>query len=347
VTRSLSRVQAAVLGLVVLLGLGGAAVGLFAVGGSWWPWNNTFHIRAGFPKVYGVEVGTRVRVQGMDAGEVEAVKPPELPGGDVVLVLRLRGEVRHLVRADAVAQIMSEGMVGGKVVELYPGRAAEPVADNALIATLPSADLNETVARVGRALEEFRDSEGTIAKLVNNPEAYDALVSLMKQSERTMESVQKDAEALKRVPFVGGYVEDPRELLVRPNCERNRLVFAEADLFEPGRAVLTAQGRERLDEKAAWIAGFRQRGAEIVVASYADPKAGPPDLALSLTRQQSEAVVNYLKDKHGVHKLSGLSGFVYSRKVTPLGMGTRPPPVPEREPLPPARVEVQVFVPQA
>jgi hypothetical protein len=39
-------------------------------------------------------------------------------------------------------------------------------------------------------------------------------------------------------------------------------------------------------------------------------------------------------------------GWFSSRKVTSLGMGTQPPPVPEPSELPPARLEVQVFVPQ-
>jgi phospholipid/cholesterol/gamma-HCH transport system substrate-binding protein len=335
-------VQALTLGAVVLAGLALGVVGLFAVGGSYWPWNPTFHVRAGFPKIHGVEVGTRVRVQGMDAGEVEAVNLPERPGGDVVLRLRLREVLRNLVRADAQAQIVSEGMVGGKVIEIDPGTAAEVVPDDALIASRPGAELADVLSQVSGTLQGIRDGEGTIGKLVKDPEGYAALLSLLRQSEKTMASVQQDADALKRVPVLGGYVEDPHELLVRPNCERNRWCFADTDLFEPARAVLTAQGKARLDDIAPKVNGFRQKGAEVVIVSYADPKTTPSETARTLTRQRSEAVCNYLKDRHGVHKV----GWLGSRKVTPLGMGVGPAPVPESEPLPPSRVEVLVFVPQ-
>lgn len=341
-SRSLSPVQALILGAVVLAALALGVAGLFAVGGSYWPWNPTFHVRAGFPKIQGVEVGTRVRVQGVDAGEVEAVNLPDRPGGDVVLRLRLRGPLRNLVRADAQAQIVSEGMVGGKVVEIDPGTAADVVPDDALIATRPSAELTDVLAQVSGTLQGIRDGEGTLGKLARDPEGYAALLSLLRQSEKTMASVQQDADALKRVPVLGGYVEDPHELLVRPNCERNRWCFADTDLFEPGRAVLTAQGKQRLDDIAPKVNGFRQKGAEVVVVSYADPKTTPAETARTLTRQRSEAVGNYLKDRHGVHKV----GWLGSRKVTPLGMGVSPPPVPESEPLPASRVEVLVFVPQ-
>ena len=79
------------------------------------------------------------------------------------------------------------------------------------------------------------------------------------------------------------------------------------------------------------------------MVSYADPRAAASQaVARTLTRQQSEAVCDYLKAQHAVQKM----GWFSSRKVTPLGMGVVPPPVPEAEPLPPARVEVLVFVPQ-
>jgi phospholipid/cholesterol/gamma-HCH transport system substrate-binding protein len=141
---------------------------------------------------------------------------------------------------------------------------------------------------------------------------------------------------------VRDYVEDPTGLLVRPNCERNRRSFAEEDLFEPGRAVLTAPGRQRLDGLAPWLEGMKHKGSEVVVVAYADPRTASPGLAQKITREQSEAVCDYLKKQHAIQKM----GWFSSRKVTPLGQGVKPPPEPERDPLPPARVEVLVFVPQ-
>src|SRR5207237_9875810 len=111
---------------------------------------------------------------------------------------------------------------------------------------------------------------------------------------------------------------------------------------EPGRAVLTADGRRRLDELAPWLAGLKHKGSEIVVVTYADPQAPNPNVARTLTRQQSEAVCTYLKGQHAVQKM----GWFSSRKVAALGLGTSPPPMPEKEPLPSGRIEVLVFVPQ-
>jgi phospholipid/cholesterol/gamma-HCH transport system substrate-binding protein len=349
-SRSLSRLQALVLGLVVMAGIGLAAVGIFTVGSRGWYGQDSLHIRAGFASVRGVEVGTRVRVQGMDAGEVVALLPPERPGGLVVLRMRLRGEFRPLVRTDSAAQIVSEGIIGGKVIEILPAKTSgdtatsgETVSEDALLASAPSAELGDVLGEVSSTLAGIRGGEGTLGKLARDPQAYEALLALLKQSTDTMSSVQRDADAIKRLPVVGKYVEDATELLVRPHCERNRRWFAEADIFEPGRAALTAQGRALLDDLGPWLDGMKHKGSEVVVVSYSDPRTAPsPAVARTLTRQQSESVCDYLKTQLAAQKM----GWFSSRKVTPLGMGVLPPPEPEAEPLPPARVEVLVFVPQ-
>ncbi len=344
-SRSLSRLQALVLGLVVLLGSGLGVLGLFTVGSRGWYGQDALSLRVGFREVRGVEVGTRVRLQGMDAGEVVALEAPAQPGEPVVLHLRLKGTYRRLVRADSTVRIVSEGMIGGKVLEILPGKSpgeSEPVADNALLQSETTPELSDLLNQVNSTLAGVRNGEGTLGKLTTDPEAYRALVELLHQSKDTMTAVQQDAEAVKKLPLVGKYVEDPTGLLNRPNCERNRKCFAEEDLFEPGRAVLTAQGKQRLDELAPWLEGLKHKGSEVVIATYADPKTAQPRSARTLTQQQSEAVCEYLKKQYAIQKM----GWFTSRKVTPLGQGVNPPPTPERDPLPAARIEVIVYVPQ-
>ena len=118
--------------LVALLLAGG---GLFVVGErSGWGSEN-IRVVAGFPDVGGVEVGTRVRIQGMDAGEVERLVSPERPGESVKLRLRIAGKYRHLVGHDAKVQIVSDSLLAGKVVRILPGAPdAEPVVDGGELA---------------------------------------------------------------------------------------------------------------------------------------------------------------------------------------------------------------------
>jgi phospholipid/cholesterol/gamma-HCH transport system substrate-binding protein len=335
------------LGVAVLVGVGLGVVGMFLVGSRGWYGKDSFEVRVAFREIRGVEVGTRVRIQGIDAGEVTAINPPDNPDGPVLLHLRVKGDFRRLVRTTSTVQIVSEGMIGGKVLEIHrgpgrPGVADEPAPPDGLLIGEPARELADVLGQVGETLKGIQGGEGTLGKLARDQQAYDALVSVLLQGKDTLSSIQKDADAMKRLPFVGGYVEDPTKLLVRPQAERNRKWFAEADLFEPGRAVLTSAGRQRLAELSGWLEGLKHKGSDVVIVAYADPKKGTSTTALEITRNQSEAVSEYLKREHGVEKM----GWFSSRKVTALGQGFLPPPQPESEALPPARIEVIVFVPQ-
>ena len=159
-SRSLTSLQAMLLGLVVIVGLGLAGLGVFAVGNGQWLWSDTFQVTVGFPQVRGVEPGTEVRIQGIKAGLVEAVEPPSSPGGKVILRLKLAGRLRHLLRSDASVQIVGEGMIGGKILEIDPGSAsANPVVDNAQLASKPTAEITDVLAQVNTALDEIRQGQ--------------------------------------------------------------------------------------------------------------------------------------------------------------------------------------------
>ena len=350
-SRSLSRWQAVVLGLIVLTSVGLGVVGLFAVAARSWYGADALTVQVGFEQIGGVEVGTRVRLQGMDAGEVVAIQPPSDPGGLVVLQLRLKGEYRKLVRTDAKVRIVGEGLVGGKVVEVVPqkprpGEAAAPIADNgALLTSTPTIEAGDLMEKFAAAM----DGDGTLGMVLKDPRLYQATLAAVEQIKNTSASVQEGSERVQDSWVMHALGKTPREILVRPDCQRDRRVLAEADLFVPGEATLTAQGKAELDRIAPWLNGMKHPGSEVVVVSYADPKAGrSAEVAKTTTAKQSEAAARYLRDRHGIHRMRWmtLGDFIGVRKVIPLGMGHNGPPEPEPKPLPPARVEVVVFVPQ-
>jgi phospholipid/cholesterol/gamma-HCH transport system substrate-binding protein len=387
-SRNLSRPKALVLGCVVLIALGLGLFGLFVVGNRNGLDSSAFPVRARFDDIGGVEVGTRVRLQGIDAGEVEAVVPPSLPGEPVLLRLRVAGRLRHLVGADARVQIASETMLGGKIVRILPGSpTAGPVQEDAILRSLAAteladdlarataklntvlvkvdatldgiqrgegtlgkllkneglySDLTTTLAEARGALQEFRSGEGTLGKLAKNNEVYAETLSSLHDVRRMVNSVKQNSDAIKALPVVRSYVVDPNKELIRPDCKRYRKWFAEDKLFVPGKAVLTPEGKKRLDEASAWLNEAKDSAQDVVIAGFADPSQNP-DFALALTQKQSEAVMDYLKSNHRVHR----TGFWFwsNRSVRSIGVGTNPPPVPESESLPAARIELLVFVP--
>jgi phospholipid/cholesterol/gamma-HCH transport system substrate-binding protein len=415
--------QAVVLGAVVVAGLGLGTLGLFAIGNRQWL-GDAFHVTAGFADIGGVEVGTRVRIQGIDAGEVVAIVPPTAAGDPVKLKLRLAGRLRHLVGSDARVQIQSEGLLSGKVVRVLPGSPGTgPVADGANLAARDTPDLTENLAQasakldtvlveIGSALKEFkngegpagliakdlgrattklnsvlaradrtleavekgegtlglllkndslytelasalgqlngalkdvRDGEGTIGKLAKSNEIYTEAMKSLNDVRNMVASVKANSDAIKAMPVVRSYVVDAHKELIRPDAKRHRRWYRSSDLFEPDRAVLSEGGKKILDRAAQWLNDGKSTRDDVVIAAFADPSANPEG-ALTLTQKQSEAILDYLRSNHRIHRV----GWWYwsNRNVRALGVGTTPPAMPDSAHLPAARVDLLVFVPE-
>ncbi len=197
-----------------------------------------------------------------------------------------------------------------------------------------------TTALRGDAQKTMKDVGASVHAVHSELES---LKTFVRNGQEAVTAIKQDAEAIKSMPIVRSYVEDPVSALVRPDCTRDRVVYLPEDFFEPGTSILTDSGKARLNECAAWLNGQQQKDSEVVVASFADPKS--KDLtaasARTLTKKQAEAIAEYFRGR-GVHKM----GYITRRKVTPVGQGFDLSPVVEKEPLPAARVEVILFVPR-
>lgn len=363
--------------LFVLAALGLAGYGVVEVSRRHWRWQATFSARAEFPTVAGLEVGARVLVQGLDAGEVEAIVPPGAPGGAVGVRMRLDQRLRSLVRSDATARIGTQGIVGSKVLEIVPGRPdAPPLEPGSVLRSERPRELADLMAEASRSLATLDDvaieakrglgeisaiaatinrGEGTLGRLVQDDEAYRRLVELSDRGETTLRDLSDNLSALKQTWPLTGYFhrrgyEDKAAVLYQPNAESEKRIFAESDLFEEGRAVLTQPGRQRLDAVASWFkASKRPATTEIVIAAFTDQAPhGEEDLAVRLTESQAQAVRTYLTDQHRL-QITGWRLLSRERRIAAVGFGTQAPAVPGGTPpgTPARRVEIILFTPQA
>ncbi len=363
-SRSLSRMQAAVLGLVVMSGVAMGGWSVFKIGNRQGLFAETFELRAGFADAHGIDRGTPVRVRGIDAGQVVGIElPPEdQPDAKIFVRLRLDQKFQALIPSDSHVCVMNEGVLGGKLINVEPGKETGRLQTGDEIAVVESQDLTSVMQQT---LQEFRDSTGTLSKLLKSDEAHKEMVALaqetrdmvrdgretiqhsqetLREIKDTFAAVKQDAEAIKRLPLLRGYVQDNVALLYRPEQSCDSRSYASEDLFEPGKAVLSESGKGHLNNLAPWFEAGKAKGSDVVVVSYADPNS--PDLtsaaAQTLTQRRSEAVVAYLRDSQKVHRLS----FWSSRPTSAIGMGTASPPEPEKEPAPPNRTEILVFSPR-
>jgi phospholipid/cholesterol/gamma-HCH transport system substrate-binding protein len=381
VSRTLSSWQAFFLGLVVLGCTGAGGWALYHIGQRQGLFAETFDLTVYAPDAQDVDPGTPVRIRGVEAGQVVAVEFAEDGGEEPMIRLRLKLAKKYQDRlfADATATIASKGLLGTGVVNIHPGKPKAGPLSAGIIRAKAGPDMAEVTAklavvadRADAVLKEVQESQGTLVKLLKDDNLYEEFHGLAKDARTAVQnanagivavqgdlaglkdfvrsgkdaaaSLKQDADAIKSMPIIRSYVEDPVGKLVRPNATRERQFFNEEHLFQPGTAVLTDQGKELLAHTANWLNGNKDKKSDVVVVSFADPR-NPYLTAASakkLTEKQAEVVAEYLKE-HGVHKVS----FWSRRKVTALGYGFDPSPVVEREALPPTHTQVLLFVPQS
>jgi phospholipid/cholesterol/gamma-HCH transport system substrate-binding protein len=354
---------------VAILALGG--FGLHQVAGKQWRVQPTFRVRVQFESISGLETGHRVRLQGIDAGIVEGVVPPLEPGGSVELILRIDERLRNLVRTDAVARIVSEGLVGAKVVELTPGRSDAPrVEELGTIASERPIETSDLLKKAASSLARLdaatvaaenglgelttlaasiRRGDGSLGKLMQDETLYQNLVDVSHRGERALTAMEDDLTALKETWPISRYFErraylDRESVLFQPGAARNSRSFRTEDLFEHDSSVLTTAGQARLDEIGRWCKWVGQPNSRVVIAAFTD-LTRDKDLAVVLTQEQADSVRQYLVDKHSIQS----AGWFKTRKVAAVGFGTHAPrtldPAPEGAPA--RRVDIILFTPQA
>ena len=117
-------------GVFVVGGLLIFGLGLFMIGDRRFLFADLFVVNAEFAQIAGLRDGAAVRVNGMEAGEVTDIAIPPSPAGRFRVRMRLREELRPLVRVDSVASIRTDGIVGGRFVQIEAGSEHSPAVDD-------------------------------------------------------------------------------------------------------------------------------------------------------------------------------------------------------------------------
>ncbi len=170
----------ALVGAFVIGGLLLFAVGLFLIGDRRLLFAENFEAAADFGNVNGVEVGTSVRLSGLAAGEVIGLTLPPAPGGRFLVRMRIREDLRPLIRTDSRAAILTDGLLGAAFIELRAGSPDAPsVEDGGAIEGIDAVQIADLIA-------EGRETFRVVA---------DEMVTLQGRVQETFEDLGETVEA--------------------------------------------------------------------------------------------------------------------------------------------------------
>jgi phospholipid/cholesterol/gamma-HCH transport system substrate-binding protein len=247
----------ATVGIFVVAGIALFSLGIFLIGKQHSAFTRHIEIYTEFANLDGVAKGTKVRVAGMDAGEIVDISVPNQPMAKFRLKLSIEQRLHALIRTDSVATIATEGVVGDKFLLLRPGSAqaaeAGPLTTLSSREPLDLADLMEKSAGMLKDANRMMNDVGgklngaldAITSTVNN--TNDIVVDL-KQGKGPAGMMLRDEETAERIRQT---VENARQ-----TTSALRQASRQAD------AVVSDLQSRQLGEQADEVMGSAKRAAE-------------------------------------------------------------------------------------
>jgi len=201
------------IGLVVFLAI------IYLLGAQARYFERKYALTAEFTEVGGLIEGATVRLAGVQIGRVTKVELPPQPGGKVRVTLTLARRFADRVRHNSEARIVTQGLLGDKLVEITIGTAeAPPLKSGDTIATRDPFEMQEmfsagaetlaqvnqlavtlrkTVDRVDRMTGEIETGKGWLHVMIyEEPESLRRLNALLTSTQRLMARAESDESAV-------------------------------------------------------------------------------------------------------------------------------------------------------
>ncbi len=151
------------IGIFVVAGLGLFSVGIFFVGDRHDAFARHIQLYTEFGNLSGLTNGSKVRVAGMDAGEIVDVRIPDSPSSRFRIKFQIDEKLRGLVRTDSIVTIATEGVVGGTYLLIRSGSKNVPTAPP--LSTLPSQDPVDMSKLLERGVGLLNDADATVKQV--------------------------------------------------------------------------------------------------------------------------------------------------------------------------------------
>src|SRR5262245_55677906 len=147
------------LGIFLVVGLLLFGVGLFWIGDRRQLFNENIELYTEFSNISALTRGAKVRVAGLDAGEVLDIEIPPNPDAKFRVRFRTVADFRTILRTDSQASIQNDGLVGSKFLQVGAGtRAGMPITSGATIPSREPVEVADLIARVNDTVKIVNDA---------------------------------------------------------------------------------------------------------------------------------------------------------------------------------------------
>jgi phospholipid/cholesterol/gamma-HCH transport system substrate-binding protein len=206
------------LGLFVAGGVAIFILAIFIIGKQKNLFNPVFSLSSTFYNISGLQVGNNVRFSGINVGTVDNITI--INDSTVKVVMMIRKEILQFIKADCIATIGSEGLIGDKLVIIMQGSAdagvvregqqldsEEPVEMDAIMASLKVTTDNAEI--ISNQLEEImikvNGGTGTLGRLISDSTFAGNLNQTMVNLRNSSKGLNENMNAAKENFLLKGY----------------------------------------------------------------------------------------------------------------------------------------------
>jgi phospholipid/cholesterol/gamma-HCH transport system substrate-binding protein len=200
------------IGVFILAGLGVFLAIIYLLGAQARYFERKYDLIAEFTEVGGLIEGATVRLAGVQIGRVTSVTLPPEPGGKVRVTLTIARRFSDRIRRDSEARIVTQGLLGDKLVEITVGGAdSPPLGPGEHLTSREPFEMSQVLAEAGdvlgsikrlastlNAMADRADRTGTLEQVNRLAGALNAVLDKVEKSG-TLDDVGAAAKAARRI----------------------------------------------------------------------------------------------------------------------------------------------------
>jgi phospholipid/cholesterol/gamma-HCH transport system substrate-binding protein len=145
--------------IFIIVGSALFLVALFVIGSKQNMFTSTMKLKSDFETVSGLLEGSSVRFNGINVGTVSKIDI--LSGNKVMVEMSIVSSVKEFIKRDSKAKVISEGLIGNKIIDITPGSENVPsVKDGEWIGSIKPIEAEDIL----KSLKETGDNATLITK---------------------------------------------------------------------------------------------------------------------------------------------------------------------------------------
>ena len=171
--------------IFIIVGSALLLVALFVIGSKQNMFTSTMKLKSDFETVSGLLEGSSVRFNGINVGTVSQINI--LSGNKVMVEMSIVSSVKEFIKRDSKAKVISEGLIGNKIIDITPGSenvpsvkdgewigSIKPIEAEDILKSLKETGDNATIITqdIAGIISKVDRGEGILGQLINDNTMY-------------------------------------------------------------------------------------------------------------------------------------------------------------------------------